>query len=85
MELKALMREIPCNRAWVRRRIPRARVDKPKKTISASTYSSDKQEKVGSVVNAKCWSLTTGFAREMKEPGEDAGVYVYHEVRCSQV
>ena len=49
-------------------------------------HPSVKKEKLGSVVDARCRSLTAGFVREKKEHGEDVGVCIYHEVRlASQV
>jgi DNA excision repair protein ERCC-2 len=48
-------------------------------------HPSVKMEKAGSIVDAKCRSLTAGFVRQKKELGEDVEVCVYHEVRCSQV
>ena len=46
-------------------------------------HRSVKREKVGSVIDAKCRSLTAGFVGERGERGEDVEVCVYHEVRCS--
>ena len=40
-----------------------------------------KREKSGTVVDAKCRSLTAGFVRERKERGEDVDVCTYHDVR----
>jgi DNA excision repair protein ERCC-2 len=44
-------------------------------------HPSVKKEKSGSVVDARCRSLTAGFVREKKGRGEDVGVCIYHEVR----
>ncbi|KAF1356228.1 hypothetical protein BDV97DRAFT_2260 [Delphinella strobiligena] len=38
-----------------------------------------KREKSGTVVDAKCRSLTAGFVKEKKEKGEDVELCVYHE------
>ncbi|KAF2640157.1 TFIIH basal transcription factor complex helicase-like protein subunit [Massarina eburnea CBS 473.64] len=38
-----------------------------------------KREKSGSVVDAKCRSLTAGFVKEKKERGEDVELCVYHD------
>jgi hypothetical protein len=39
-----------------------------------------KREKSGSVVDARCRSLTAGFVKEQKERGDDVPLCVYHEV-----
>jgi len=41
-----------------------------------------KREKAGSVVDARCRSLTAGFVKEQKERGDDVPLCVYHEVCC---
>jgi DNA excision repair protein ERCC-2 len=43
-------------------------------------HPSVKREKSGSVVDARCRSLTAGFVKEKKERGEDVDLCVYHEV-----
>jgi DNA excision repair protein ERCC-2 len=40
-----------------------------------------KREKSGTIVDAKCRSLTAGFIKEKKERGEDVELCVYHEAR----
>jgi len=45
-------------------------------------HPSVKREKAGSVVDARCRSLTAGFVKEQKERGDDVDLCVYHEVRC---
>lgn len=49
-------------------------------------HPSVKREKSGTVVDARCRSLTAGFVKEKKERGEDVDLCVYHEVGfpCSQ-
>ncbi|OCK82798.1 DNA repair helicase [Lepidopterella palustris CBS 459.81] len=42
-------------------------------------HPSVKREKSGSVVDARCRSLTAGFVKEKKERGEDVEMCVYHE------
>lgn len=42
--------------------------------------TSVKKEKSGSVVDARCRSLTAGFVKEKKERGEKVEVCVYHDV-----
>ncbi|KAI9823986.1 MAG: DNA-dependent ATPase of the nucleotide excision repair factor 4 complex [Phylliscum demangeonii] len=42
-------------------------------------HPSVKREKSGSVVDARCRSLTAGFVREKKEKGEDVEVCIYHD------
>ncbi|KAK3683555.1 hypothetical protein B0T22DRAFT_483401 [Podospora appendiculata] len=42
-------------------------------------HPSVKREKSGSVVDARCRSLTAGFIKEKKEKGEDVEVCVYHD------
>lgn len=42
-------------------------------------HPSVKREKSGSVVDARCRSLTAGFVKEKKERGEDVEVCVYHD------
>ena len=43
-------------------------------------HPSVKREKSGSIVDARCRSLTAGFVKEKKEKGEDVELCVYHEV-----
>ena len=40
-----------------------------------------KREKKGTVVDARCRSLTAGFVKEKKEKGEDVELCIYHEVQ----
>jgi DNA excision repair protein ERCC-2 len=42
-------------------------------------HPSVKREKSGSVVDARCRSLTAGFVKEKKERGEDVELCVYHD------
>ncbi|KAF1810780.1 putative TFIIH complex helicase Rad3 [Eremomyces bilateralis CBS 781.70] len=42
-------------------------------------HPSVKREKSGSVVDARCRSLTAGFVKEQKEKGEDVELCIYHE------
>lgn len=42
-------------------------------------HPSVRREKSGSVVDARCRSLTAGFVKEKKERGEDVELCVYHE------
>lgn len=42
-------------------------------------HPSVKREKSGSVVDARCRSLTAGFVKERKERGEDVELCIYHE------
>ncbi|KAJ5351942.1 hypothetical protein N7452_000916 [Penicillium brevicompactum] len=42
-------------------------------------HPSVKREKSGTVVDARCRSLTAGFVKEKKERGEDVDLCVYHE------
>ncbi|KAK0741663.1 hypothetical protein B0T21DRAFT_359880 [Apiosordaria backusii] len=42
-------------------------------------HPSVKREKSGSVVDARCRSLTAGFIQEKKKKGEDVDVCVYHD------
>jgi Rad3-related DNA helicase len=44
-------------------------------------HPSVRKEKSGTVVDARCRSLTAGFVKEKKERGEDVDLCVYHEVR----
>lgn len=44
-------------------------------------HPSVKREKSGTVVDARCRSLTAGFVKEKKDRGEDVDVCVYHDVR----
>lgn len=44
-------------------------------------HPSVKREKSGSVVDARCRSLTAGFVKEKKGKGEDVDVCIYHDVR----
>lgn len=46
-------------------------------------HPSVKREKDGSVVDARCRSLTAGFVKEKKERGEDVDLCIYHDVRAS--
>ena len=43
-------------------------------------HPSVKREKSGTVVDARCRSLTAGFVKEKKERGEDVELCTYHEV-----
>jgi len=43
-------------------------------------HPSVKREKSGSVVDARCRSLTAGFVKERKERGEDVDLCIYHDV-----
>lgn len=43
-------------------------------------HPSVKREKSGSVVDARCRSLTAGFVKEKKERGEEVDLCIYHEV-----
>jgi DNA excision repair protein ERCC-2 len=45
-------------------------------------HPSVKREKAGSVVDARCRSLTAGFVKEKKERGEEVDLCIYHEVCC---
>ena len=47
-------------------------------------HPSVKREKSGTVVDARCRSLTAGFVKEKKERGEDVDLCVYHEV-CGDI
>ncbi|KAJ5053984.1 uncharacterized protein L3040_000272 [Drepanopeziza brunnea f. sp. 'multigermtubi'] len=42
-------------------------------------HPSVKREKSGTVVDARCRSLTAGFVKEKKERGEDVPVCIYHD------
>ncbi|KAK4190333.1 hypothetical protein QBC35DRAFT_449526 [Podospora australis] len=42
-------------------------------------HPSVKREKSGSIVDARCRSLTAGFVKEKKEKGEDVDVCIYHD------
>lgn len=44
-------------------------------------HPSVKREKSGSVVDARCRSLTAGFVKEKKDRGESVDLCVYHDVR----
>ena len=44
-------------------------------------HPSVKREKSGTVVDARCRSLTAGFVKEKKERGENVDLCVYHDVR----
>lgn len=46
-------------------------------------HPSVKREKSGSVVDARCRSLTAGFVKEKKDRGEDVELCVYHDVGVS--
>jgi DNA excision repair protein ERCC-2 len=43
-------------------------------------HPSVKREQSGSVVDARCRSLTAGFVKEKKERGEDVELCIYHDV-----
>lgn len=43
-------------------------------------HPSVKREKSGSVVDARCRSLTAGFVKEKKDRGENVDLCVYHDV-----
>jgi DNA excision repair protein ERCC-2 len=43
-------------------------------------HPSVKREKSGSVVDARCRSLTAGFVKEKKDRGESVDLCVYHDV-----
>jgi DNA excision repair protein ERCC-2 len=43
-------------------------------------HPSVKREKSGSVVDARCRSLTAGFVKEKKKRGEDVEQCIYHDV-----
>jgi len=45
-------------------------------------HPSVKREKSGTVVDARCRSLTAGFVKEKKDRGENVDVCIYHDVRC---
>lgn len=47
-------------------------------------HPSVKREKSGSVVDARCRSLTAGFVKEKKDRGENVEVCVYHDVRSAE-
>lgn len=40
-----------------------------------------RREKKGTVVDARCRSLTAGFVKEKKDKGEDVELCIYHEVQ----
>jgi DNA excision repair protein ERCC-2 len=44
-------------------------------------HPSVKREKSGSVVDARCRTLTAGFVKEKKSRGEDVDLCIYHDVR----
>lgn len=46
-------------------------------------HPSVKREKSGSVVDARCRSLTAGFVKEKKERGENVDLCIYHDVRIA--
>jgi DNA excision repair protein ERCC-2 len=48
-------------------------------------HPSVKREKSGTVVDARCRSLTAGFVKEKKEKGEDVELCVYHEVYMARL
>lgn len=48
-------------------------------------HPSVKREKSGSVVDARCRSLTAGFVKEKKERGENVDLCIYHDVRIAAV
>lgn len=43
-------------------------------------HPSVKREKSGSIVDARCRSLTAGFVKEKKDRGENVDLCVYHDV-----
>jgi DNA excision repair protein ERCC-2 len=43
-------------------------------------HPSVRREKDGTVVDARCRSLTAGFVKERKERGDDVELCIYHEV-----
>jgi DNA excision repair protein ERCC-2 len=43
-------------------------------------HPSVRREKSGTIIDARCRSLTAGFVKEKKERGEDVDLCVYHEV-----
>lgn len=43
-------------------------------------HPSVKREKSGTVVDARCRSLTAGFVKDKKDRGEDVPVCIYHDV-----
>lgn len=43
-------------------------------------HPSVKREKSGSIVDARCRSLTAGFVKEKKEKGEEVDLCSYHDV-----
>lgn len=45
-------------------------------------HPSVKREKSGSVVDARCRSLTAGFIKEKKDKGESVESCIYHDVSC---
>ena len=45
-------------------------------------HPSVKREKSGSVVDARCRSLTAAFVKQKIERGEEAETCVYHDVRA---
>jgi DNA excision repair protein ERCC-2 len=48
-------------------------------------HPSVRREKSGSVVDARCRSLTAGFVKEKRERGEDVEMCVYHDVPLPQM
>lgn len=46
-------------------------------------HPSVKREKSGSIVDARCRSLTAGFVKEKKDRGENVDVCTYHDVCLS--
>lgn len=48
-------------------------------------HPSVKREKSGSVVDARCRSLTAGFVKEKKERGENVDLCIYHDVRIASL
>lgn len=48
-------------------------------------HPSVKREKSGSIVDARCRSLTAGFVKEKKDRGENVDVCVYHDVSILQL
>ncbi len=46
-------------------------------------HPSVKREKSGTIVDARCRSLTAGFVKEKKERGENVDMCIYHDVRRS--
>jgi len=43
-------------------------------------HPSVKREKSGTIVDARCRSLTAGFVKEKREKGEEVDTCIYHDV-----